>query len=80
MAKAEEKCEDCEVAILGGMVINVCEYAKPKGVDCHKLKDDFLRGKTTVKDMVDTLRPKVQHDKDAVMELDEILKLAMEDE
>jgi len=80
MAKAEARCEECEVAVLGGMVINVCEYAKPKGIDCLKMKDDFLRGKTTIKDMVDTLKPKVQHDKEAVEELDEILKLAMEDE
>lgn len=79
MAKGE-KCEDCELAVLGGMVINVCEYAQPKGVDCKKLKDDFIKGKTTIKDMVELLKPKVQHDEDAKTELDEIMKLAMEDE
>jgi len=79
MAKSEEKCVECEVAVLGGMVVNVCAYAKPAGIDCQELKNNFLSGKITIKDMVDTILPKVKDNKDAIMELTEIMKLANEE-
>ncbi len=63
MAEDEEPCPSCQVAVLGGTILEICNL-ETKGLDCKQLKKDFEDGKITVKELIDKVKenttPKIQ--------------------
>lgn len=78
---AEEKCKSCEVAVLGGTVLNICELEaeftkedKAKGVSCEALHDRFVSGDMSAKELVIEVRKRVKPD--IRKQIDNIVKYA----
>jgi len=75
-----EPCDECELAALGGMTLNVCKTYKAKDekgneMDCKTLFNKFVEGEMTLGELVETVE-KGTKDPQALEELDEIKKLA----
>jgi len=51
----DESCPSCQVAVLGGTILDICSN-EAKGLDCKQLKEDFVKGKLSVKDLIDKVR------------------------
>lgn len=59
MPEAEEPCPSCQVAVVGGTILEICNL-ETKGLDCKKLKEDFVAGKLSVKELIDKVRDHVK--------------------
>lgn len=77
MPEDEEHCESCEVAVLGGMALNVCNTMKKKDpdMDCKGLFNQFTDGEITLGELVETVEKNCD-DPQELEVLDEIKKIA----
>ena len=71
MSDNDEACPTCQVAVLGGTILDICKN-ESKGLDCKQLKDDFVAGKMSAKELIDRVRksctPEMQEQIDNIEE------------
>jgi hypothetical protein len=58
MPEDVEECPSCQVAVLGGTILEICNN-ETKGLDCKQLKEDFVAGKLSVRELIDKVRDNV---------------------
>lgn len=55
MSDNDEACPTCQVAVLGGTILDICRN-ETKGLDCKQLKEDFVAWRLSAKELIDKVR------------------------
>lgn len=74
----EEPCEDCQVAVLGGMTLKICTLTQNPELNCTDLYKRFNKGQLSLGELIETVKSKVPQGSELAEEIEEIEKLANE--
>ncbi len=74
----EEPCEDCQVAVLGGMTLKICTLAQSPELNCKDLYKRFNSGQISLGELIEVVKGRVPPGTELAEEIEEIEKLANE--